>query len=61
MNLQAKIDWIGTPKSYLYKDDDMTYDATSIDFSIEQDDNRYKLLILKHDEKDTLQNDSIWC
>ncbi|ABS23965.1 DUF3910 family protein [Bacillus cytotoxicus] len=51
MNLQAKIDWIGTPKSYLYKDDDMTYDATSIDFSIEQDDNRYKLLILKHDEK----------
>ncbi len=31
MNVQAKVDWIGTPKPYIYKDK-VTYDATSIDF-----------------------------
>ncbi|MEH7459925.1 DUF3910 family protein [Bacillus sp. JJ1127] len=50
MNVRAKIDWIGTPKPYIYKDD-VTYDATAIDFSLEQDDNRYKLIVLKHHEK----------
>ena len=33
MNVQAKVDWIGTPKPYIYKDE-VTYDATSIDFSL---------------------------
>ncbi len=28
MNVQAKADWIGTPKPYIYKDE-VTYDATS--------------------------------
>ncbi|HEK9101237.1 TPA: DUF3910 family protein [Bacillus pseudomycoides] len=49
MNLNAKVDWIGTPKPYIYKDD-VTYDATAIDFSLEKDDNRYKLIVLKHDQ-----------
>ncbi|MES5891562.1 MULTISPECIES: DUF3910 family protein [Bacillus cereus group] len=51
MNLQAKVDWIGTPKPYIYKDE-VTYDATSIDFSLTNDDNRYKLIVLKS-EKNT--------
>ncbi|PFQ48277.1 hypothetical protein COK05_08360 [Bacillus cereus] len=46
MNVQAKVDWIGTPKPYIYKDE-VTYDATSIDFSLTNDDNRYKLIVLK--------------
>ncbi|MDR2993404.1 MAG: DUF3910 family protein [Bacillus cereus] len=36
MNVQAKVDWIGTPKPYIYKDE-VTYDATSIDFSLAGD------------------------
>ena len=43
MNVQAKVDWIGTPKPYIYKDE-VTYNATSIDFSLAGDDNRYKLI-----------------
>ena len=58
MNVQAKIDWIGTPKPYIYKDE-VTYNATSIDFSLAGDDNRYKLIVLKS-EKYTLQNCAIW-
>jgi hypothetical protein len=46
MNVQAKVDWIGTPKPYIYKDE-VTYNATSIDFSLAGDDNRYKLIVLK--------------
>ncbi|MEY8349360.1 DUF3910 family protein [Bacillus cereus] len=49
MNPNATIDWIGTPKPYIYKDD-VTYDATAIDFSLEKDDNRYKLIVLKHEQ-----------
>ncbi|MBC6973882.1 DUF3910 family protein [Bacillus sp. Xin] len=49
MNPNAKVDWIGTPKPYIYKDD-VTYNATAIDFSLEHDDNRYKLIVLKHDQ-----------
>ncbi|EEL48414.1 DUF3910 family protein [Bacillus mycoides] len=49
MNPNAKVDWIGTPKPYIYKDD-VTYDATAIDFSLEKDDNRYKLIVLKHEQ-----------
>lgn len=49
MNLQAKVDWVGTPKPYIYKDE-VTYDATSIDFSLAGDDNRYKLIVLNHEE-----------
>ncbi len=49
MNLQAKVDWVGTPKPYIYKDE-VTYDATSIDFSLAGDDNRYKLIVLKSEE-----------
>ncbi|KEK25424.1 DUF3910 family protein [Bacillus gaemokensis] len=49
MNLNAKIDWIGTLKPYIYKDD-VTYDAIAIDFSLEQDDSRYKLIVLNHHE-----------
>ncbi|MDM5157307.1 DUF3910 family protein [Bacillus sp. DX1.1] len=48
MNINAKVDWIGTPKPYIYKDD-VTYDATAIDFSLEHDDNRYKFIVFKHD------------
>lgn len=48
MNAQAKVDWIGTPKPYIYKDE-VTYDATSIDFSLAGDDNRYKLIVLGHE------------
>ncbi|ARX69077.1 DUF3910 family protein [Bacillus thuringiensis] len=46
MNVQEKVDWIGTPKPYIYKDE-VTYNATSIDFSLAGDDNRYKLIVLK--------------
>ncbi|WP_242247609.1 DUF3910 family protein [Bacillus cereus group sp. BfR-BA-01523] len=49
MNLQAKVDWVGTPKPYIYKDD-VTYDAIAIDFSLTNDDNRYKLIVLKSEE-----------
>ncbi|EJS74862.1 DUF3910 family protein [Bacillus cereus] len=49
MNVQAKVDWIGTPKPYIYKDE-VTYDANSIDFSLTNDDNRYKLIVLSHEE-----------
>ena len=49
MNVQAKVDWIGTPKPYIYKDE-VTYDATSIDFSLAGDDNRYKLIVLSFEE-----------
>ncbi|MBD5796457.1 hypothetical protein BHU24_11915 [Bacillus pseudomycoides] len=49
MNPHAKIDWIGTPKPYIYKDD-VTYVGATIDFSLEHDDNRYKLIVLKHDQ-----------
>ncbi|WP_026594001.1 DUF3910 family protein [Bacillus sp. UNC437CL72CviS29] len=42
MNLNAKIDWIGTPKPY--------HDGTTIDFSLEHDDNRYKLIVLNYDQ-----------
>ncbi|WP_439021157.1 DUF3910 family protein [Bacillus thuringiensis] len=48
MNIQAKVDWIGTPKPYIYIDE-VTYDATSIDFSLAGDDNRYKLIVLDHE------------
>ncbi|KFM98519.1 DUF3910 domain-containing protein [Bacillus clarus] len=51
MNFEAKVDWIGTPKPYIYKDD-ITYDAVAIDFSLVQDDNRYKLVVL-NDQKHT--------
>ena len=44
-DVQAKVDWIGT-KPYIYKDE-VTYNATSIDFSLAGDDNRYKLIVLK--------------
>ncbi len=49
MNVQAKVDWVGTPKPYIYKDD-VTYDAIAIDFSLTNDDNRYKLIVLYHEE-----------
>ncbi|MBE7147281.1 DUF3910 domain-containing protein [Bacillus mycoides] len=49
MNVQAKVDWVGTPKPYTYKDD-VTYDAIAIDFSLTSDDNRYKLIVLKSEE-----------
>lgn len=49
MNIHAKVDWIGTPKPYLYKSD-ITYDAVAIDFSLEQDDNRYRLIVQQHGE-----------
>ncbi|MDM5435863.1 DUF3910 family protein [Bacillus hominis] len=49
MNLQEKVDWVGTPKPYIYKDD-VTYDAIAIDFSLANDDNRYKLIVLGHEE-----------
>ncbi|HDR7793038.1 TPA: DUF3910 family protein [Bacillus luti] len=49
MNVQAKVDWIGTPKPYIYKDE-VTYDATSIDFSLTGDDNRYRFIVLKSEE-----------
>ncbi|KZD30703.1 hypothetical protein BW897_20105 [Bacillus cereus] len=49
MNLQAKVDWVGTPKPYIYKND-VTYDAIAIDFSLTNDDNRYKLIVLKSEE-----------
>lgn len=49
MNLQAKVDWVGTPKPYIYKDD-VTYDAIAIDFSLTNDDNRYKLIVLNYEE-----------
>ncbi|WP_346817721.1 DUF3910 family protein [Bacillus paramobilis] len=49
MNVQAKVDWIGTSKPYIYKDE-VTYDATSIDFSLAGDDNRYKLIVLSFEE-----------
>ncbi|MEK7018988.1 MULTISPECIES: DUF3910 family protein [Bacillus] len=49
MNVQAKVDWVGTPKPYIYKDD-VTYDAIAIDFSLANDDNRYKLIVLKSEE-----------
>ncbi|MFB5251719.1 DUF3910 family protein [Bacillus mycoides] len=49
MNVQAKVDWVGTPKPYIYKDD-VTYDAIAIDFSLANDDNRYKLIVLSHEE-----------
>ncbi|PFJ17398.1 hypothetical protein COD67_09565 [Bacillus cereus] len=45
MNVHEKVDWIGTPKPYIYKNE-VTYDATSIDFSLANDDNRYKLIML---------------
>lgn len=47
MDINASVNWVGTPKLYIYEDD-VTYDATAIDFSVEQDDDRYKLIILKH-------------
>ncbi len=59
MNVQAKVDWIGTPKPYIYKDE-VTYNATSIDFSLAGDDNRYKLIVLKSEKQYTLQNCAIW-
>ncbi|WP_309444153.1 DUF3910 family protein, partial [Bacillus paranthracis] len=43
MNVQAKVDWIGTPKPYIYKDK-VTYDATSIDVLLAGDNNSYKLI-----------------
>lgn len=49
MNVQEKVDWVGTPKPYIYKDD-VTYDAIAIDFSLTNDDNRYKLIVLKSEE-----------
>ncbi|PHA01318.1 hypothetical protein COE51_04885 [Bacillus pseudomycoides] len=49
MNINAKVDWIGTPTPYIYKDD-VTYDATAIDFSLEHDDNRYRLIVLQQDK-----------
>lgn len=49
MNLQEKVDWVGTPKPYIYKDD-VTYDAIAIDFSLTNDDNRYKLIVLNYEE-----------
>ncbi len=49
MNIQAKVDWVGTPKPYIYKDD-VTYDAIAIDFSLTNDDNRYKLIVLSDEE-----------
>ncbi|CAM3950202.1 DUF3910 family protein [Bacillus paramycoides] len=48
MNSQAKVDWVGTPKPYIYKDD-VTYNAIAIDFSLTNDDNRYKLIVLGHE------------
>lgn len=48
MDINASVNWIGTPKLYIYEDD-ITYDAVAIDFSVEQDDDRYKLIILKHE------------
>ncbi|WP_459501882.1 DUF3910 family protein [Bacillus sp. C1] len=42
MNVHAKTDWIGTPKPY--------NDGYTIDFSLEQDDNRYKLMVRRHDQ-----------
>ncbi|WP_369901784.1 DUF3910 family protein [Bacillus manliponensis] len=47
MDINKPVNWIGTPKAYIYKDD-ITYDAVAIDFAVEQDDARYKLIILKH-------------
>ena len=58
MNVQAKVDWIGTPKPYIYKDE-VTYNATSIDFSLAGDDNRYKLIVLKS-ENNTHYKIAIW-
>ncbi|MDM5190818.1 DUF3910 family protein [Bacillus sp. DX4.1] len=49
MNINAKVDWIGTPKPYIYKDD-VAYDAIAIDFSLEHDDKRYKLIALQRGE-----------
>lgn len=46
MDINANVDWIGTPTPYIYKDA-VTYDATAIDFSLEHDDNRYRLIILQ--------------
>ena len=59
MNVQAKVDWIGTPKPYIYKDE-VTYDATSIDFSLTNDDNRYKLIVLSSEENTHYKNRPIW-
>lgn len=47
MDMNKHVNWIGTPKVYIYEDD-VAYDAVAIDFAIEQDDARYKLIILKH-------------
>jgi len=59
MNVQAKVDWIGTPKPYIYKDE-VTYDATSIDFSLTNDDNRYKLIVLSSEENTHYKIVPIW-
>ncbi|MFD3446584.1 DUF3910 family protein [Microbacteriaceae bacterium 4G12] len=51
MNINAKVDWVGTPRRYTYVENEIEYDALSIDFTLQDDDERYKLLILKYEQE----------
>ncbi|MFX3622934.1 MAG: DUF3910 family protein [Ectobacillus sp.] len=45
MDTQAKIDWIGTPRRHSYEENRAQHFSMSVDFTLEQDDNRYKLIM----------------
>ncbi|WP_028402089.1 DUF3910 family protein [Ectobacillus panaciterrae] len=45
MNLNAKPDWIGTPRQHAYEENGIQHKAVSVDFTLENDDNRYKLVM----------------
>jgi hypothetical protein len=53
MNLQQKPDWIGTPRTHEYEENGQRYKMISIDFTLENDDARYKLVITAN-ERETI-------
>lgn len=45
MNIDAHVDWIGTARQHAYEENGVHHHASSIDFTLTDDDNRYKLVI----------------
>ncbi|MBO9129978.1 DUF3910 family protein [Bacillus sp. 165] len=55
MNLHQKPDWIGTPRTYEYDEDGQHYTMISIDFTLANEDARYKLVITSNDKEATYE------
>jgi hypothetical protein len=45
MDFNAKPDWIGTPRKHSYEENGILYKSLSVDFTLPDDDNRYKLVV----------------